>query len=113
MTLHEQCKEDIKKTKDEYKCIDSFCDNHGNIPYQVGEDEWEAEQCQFCYELGIFKQIKTFKQSYLNSIDCMIADNKSELILEPSSSRGQGHNDALKIMIKYYFEQRELIANEK
>jgi hypothetical protein len=53
------------------------------------------------------------KKAYLNSIDCMISENKSELILEPSSSRGQGHNDALKIMIKYYFEQRELIANEK
>ena len=52
------------------------------------------------------------RQSYLNSIDCIISENKIELFLEPSSSRGQGHNDALKIMIKYYFEQRELIANE-
>jgi len=22
----------------------------GSIPHQVGDDEWEAEQCQFCYE---------------------------------------------------------------
>ena len=25
------------------------CDK-GSIPHQVTEDEWEAEQCQFCYE---------------------------------------------------------------
>lgn len=33
------------------KCIESGCDQHGVIPNQVGEDEWEAQQCQFCYEV--------------------------------------------------------------
>ena len=31
------------------KCPVSVCHN-GAIPYQVDDDEWEAEQCQFCYE---------------------------------------------------------------
>src|SRR5258708_3951374 len=28
------------------------CDGSGLIPYQIGEAEWEAEQCQWCYERG-------------------------------------------------------------
>ena len=27
------------------------CDGSGSIPHQVQEDEWEAEQCQWCYEV--------------------------------------------------------------
>ena len=27
------------------------CSNDGCIPHQVGEGEWEAEQCEFCYEV--------------------------------------------------------------
>ena len=26
------------------------CDGSGSIPQQVAEQEWEAEQCQWCYE---------------------------------------------------------------
>lgn len=26
------------------------CDGSGSIPHQVSEDEWEAEQCQWCAE---------------------------------------------------------------
>lgn len=31
------------------KCPNVKCCN-GNIPHQIGEDEWEKEQCQWCYE---------------------------------------------------------------
>lgn len=31
------------------RCPDSDCTN-GVIPHQVDEDEWEAQQCQWCYE---------------------------------------------------------------
>jgi len=58
-----------------HRCINSDCDNHGNIPVKVSEREyvthdmaldacdpslegslcsdekWEAEQCQYCYEI--------------------------------------------------------------
>lgn len=27
------------------------CTNDGCIPHQIGEDEWEAQQCQFCYDV--------------------------------------------------------------
>lgn len=26
------------------------CDGSGSIQHQIGEDEWEAEQCQWCFE---------------------------------------------------------------
>ena len=30
------------------------CDGSGSIPHQIAEDEWEAEQCQWCYERKAF-----------------------------------------------------------
>ena len=30
-----------------FPCIQPDCDGKGNIPVQVGDDEWEADQCQF------------------------------------------------------------------
>lgn len=27
------------------------CNNDGCIPHQVSENEWQAQQCQFCYEV--------------------------------------------------------------
>ena len=37
----------LKEFDDKFNCIDNNCDGSGNIPHQVGDDEWEAEQCQF------------------------------------------------------------------
>jgi hypothetical protein len=34
-------------------CVD------GTIPRQVGEDEWEPEQCQWCHERALISEIKT------------------------------------------------------
>lgn len=37
----------------QFKCINAEslgCDSKGNIPVQTGEGEWEAEQCQYCFE---------------------------------------------------------------
>ena len=31
------------------KCPDGRCKD-GVVPHQIGEFEWEPEQCQFCYE---------------------------------------------------------------
>lgn len=42
----EQEKQD-KEFEEKFKCIQGDCDGQGNIPYQVGEGEWLAEQCQF------------------------------------------------------------------
>ena len=32
---------------EKFKCIQGDCDGNGIIPHQVGEGEWEAQQCQF------------------------------------------------------------------
>lgn len=34
----------LKLSKCPASCLD------GSIPHQVGDHEWESEQCQFCYE---------------------------------------------------------------
>lgn len=44
-------KEQVEKIKAVFPCIDSSCDQDGCIPHQVGEDEWEAQQCEFCYKI--------------------------------------------------------------
>lgn len=31
-------------------CIQLGCDNNGSIAEKVGEDEWEQNQCQYCFE---------------------------------------------------------------
>ena len=31
------------------KCPDENCKD-GVIPHQIAEDDWESQQCQFCYE---------------------------------------------------------------
>lgn len=31
-------------------CINSSCDLNGTIANQISEDEWEPQQCQFCFE---------------------------------------------------------------
>ena len=53
----------IKKLKEKIKelpwseCINAGCQNTGAIPHQVGEDDWEPEQCEFCYtQMSIFNR---------------------------------------------------------
>lgn len=42
--IYKEREEDFDKR---FKCIQNECDGQGNIPYQVGEGEWLADQCQF------------------------------------------------------------------
>lgn len=39
-----------EKFLEKFKCTNSDCDGKGNIPHQIGEDDWETEQCQICFE---------------------------------------------------------------
>ena len=44
------------------------CSNDGAIPHQVGEHEWEAEQCEFCYKVPWSRfNIDKIKEAYSNS----------------------------------------------
>lgn len=38
------------KILEAFPCIDVSCDQQGTIPHQVSDNEWEPEQCQFCWE---------------------------------------------------------------
>lgn len=40
-------KDIIKEFRENFKCTNPYCDGNGIIPVQVGEDEWEPEQCEF------------------------------------------------------------------
>lgn len=50
MPLHTIQEETAKLFDEKYKCIEKDCDGYGNIPHQIGDDEWEAEQCRFHWE---------------------------------------------------------------
>jgi hypothetical protein len=53
-----------EKAREKLPCINPSCDGHGNIPHQVSENEWEAEQCQFCYEYRLQPLDDVIKQVY-------------------------------------------------
>ena len=39
----------IELLREAKPCINPSCQNDGCIPHQIADDEWEAEQCEFCY----------------------------------------------------------------
>ncbi len=44
------------------------CCNDGCVPYQINEDEWEAQQCEFCYEVPWSRfNINRIIETYSNS----------------------------------------------
>lgn len=43
----------VEAFREKVPCIQSDCDGFGNIPNQVGENEWEAQQCQYCDEVRL------------------------------------------------------------
>lgn len=49
-------------------CIQGGCDQKGTIAVQVGDDDWEPEQCQFCYEVRFpaIKKLLAIFESHLN-----------------------------------------------
>ena len=49
----------VEEFDTDYPCFE--CDGSGNIPQQVGEEEWTASQCQTCwqYRLPAIAKLKT------------------------------------------------------
>lgn len=47
------------EASDGLKCPNSGCGDQGFIPRQVSEDDWEQEQCEFCYTVpdSIFNRL--------------------------------------------------------
>jgi hypothetical protein len=43
---------------DRWPCVDPGCID-GGIPHNVGPDDWEQQQCQFCYEKGEIRDTMT------------------------------------------------------
>lgn len=58
-TLKEEARAEFDK---DFPCINTSCDNNGSIPHQVYEDEWEAEQCQYCFEVR-FPQLASIEKN--------------------------------------------------
>jgi len=50
------------------------CDNSGYIPEQVGDNEWEPYQCEFCYTVpdSIFNTVKELQST--------ITDQSAEIL---------------------------------
>ena len=53
---------------EKFKCINSNCDNNGTIANQISEDEFEPQQCQYCFEVR-FKQRDFLRSSLLSLLD--------------------------------------------
>jgi len=68
MALSENNKHLINRFNEEFPCINSSCDGAGNIPHQVNDDEWEAEQCQFCFEYR-FKAVKFIQKELATQME--------------------------------------------
>ena len=64
----------IDKFDKEFPCKEFNCDSNGTIANQVSEDEWEPQQCQFCYEVRF-----PFKQFLKDSLTSMLDEIKREL----------------------------------
>ena len=69
--------EKIKEFDEKFKCTQGGCDGSGIISYQVGEDEWEIEQCQFHAEY-LFP-IKSFLSE---SIQQAVAEERARVVGE-------------------------------
>jgi hypothetical protein len=41
----------LKEFNEKFTCIDLNCNNNGTIANQISEDEVEAQQCQYCFEV--------------------------------------------------------------
>ncbi len=50
MPTNNQEKWEIEYHK-KFPCIQYYCDNNGSIAEMVGEDDWEQQQCQYCYQV--------------------------------------------------------------
>lgn len=44
--------EKLEKLLEVAKCPDEGCDGKGTVAVQVAENDWEAQQCQWCDEAG-------------------------------------------------------------
>lgn len=94
-TIQEAIEKGIEEFNDKFKCINFErlgCDNLGNIPVQVGEGEWEAEQCQYCFE-RLFKYREFIRTTY------------TERLLSAVEREIEG-------MIKEKIQMSELLADE-
>ena len=85
----------INEFEVKFKCITQGCDSNGSIAHQVCEDEWEQEQCQFCFEYLL--PIKDFILKYLEA-----KDQELKRIVEVISDINfYDWNEATQSMIKY------------
>jgi len=70
-----------------FKCIQTDCDGHGNIPYQNGEGEWETNQCQFHAEY-----LFPIKEYISSSIDKAVEAREKEILEEIDKKKNQFMN---------------------
>lgn len=70
-TLKQLIEEQNREFETVFKCINSDCDQNGNIPVPDGEGDWSAEQCQYCFEIR-FPALEKFKQSQIALIKAVV-----------------------------------------
>ena len=76
VSVEENWKEGFKKLM---PCINPQCDNEGTIPNRVSEDEWEPEQCEYCYRERF--PIREFIESTLHTHSLATEEKNERLLL--------------------------------
>ena len=57
------------------KCPEYDCDNNGTIACRISDDEWEPQQCQWCYEK------KLLLESITDDHHIVIDDNGNDVVI--------------------------------
>lgn len=82
-------------------CPNTGCDHHGTIAVQVGEDEWDPQQCQYCYEVIIPLRAHTTQTiiAILEAQCALLEGRKKQPLHSSCTIEYRGYNSALSEII--------------
>lgn len=93
--------------REKLKCIDTQCDGAGNIPIQVGDIEWEAQQCQYCYEVRL--PVFDFLREKLTTLVEQARGETVTYIQENSIGIIAGYTETGTLIVDEYRVSRDLL----
>ena len=90
--LRAEAREDFLAT---FKCIDSSCDQNGCVPHQISDNEWEAQQCQYCWEIRFpaADKLNTFIDSVLDLVEKECVPEKKAMEIFHSANDGSFYDN--------------------
>lgn len=77
--------EQKEEWENKYTCPNTGCDNNGTVAVQIGENEWEAQQCQYCFEIwfplrdAIRSQIALARQQERENMSTFLKEDEEHI----------------------------------